>query len=235
MNKRIIEVESYQEAKDLKQYLELNFIPCSIGQHTPNAIIDADEKTIYYVSFPSEYSDKYEKAKQKNVPSKVFRIEEVFSTHKSFIAKYFLILYSLIVSLFCLKFYYSSNHGNFEKNFKTEWSLDNKTFNVIRKKTNKLFSSYKDRNFDRNWEKVYQFHKGIKISEAIDSNENGIYEEFLEFDLNGNNISRHIDFDQDGLTDTVKMFLENNIRLTLIDQDKNGHLELFKKKDMSNR
>ena len=96
------------------------------------------EKNNYFLSFPNENLNDYNKIIKDQNPSKLLRIEEVKKERKSNFIKYLLIPYSILISLLCIKYYYSSNFGNSEKNFKYEWSTDNRTLEVVNKNTKKI-------------------------------------------------------------------------------------------------
>jgi len=228
MYQRIIELANKQESIDLKELLELNYIPCNIGQYTPSSKAEADEKTIYFVTFPNEYQVTFKNLSKNEHSTKLFKIQEIKRGVKPLVLKYFLIPLIILLSLLCLKFYYASHLGNGEKHFEYKWSLDNKKLDVINKNTKKIKGAYKDRNYDNNWEKIYEYHNGKKVVEANDLNENGIIDEYIYFDLNGNLVGINTDYDQDGLIDTMKLVLENKEQLVFIDKNKNGAFELSK-------
>lgn len=234
MYQRIIELTTAQESIELKEYLELNFIPCSIGQYTPSSDSNEEVKTIFFLSFLDQYFAEYQKIAKTEYPTKLLKIKETKKAPKSLFRNLFLILYSILATLLCVKFYYTSESINFEKHFKYTWRTDNKTLDVRYKTTKKIIATYEDKNYDRNWEKIYEYQNGRKLLEASDLNENGIFEEFIYFDSNGNIAGVHKDSDQDGLLDTMKLFLENKEEIIFVDENKNGLFKAITKASHNN-
>ncbi len=222
---RIIEFKSAEEAIRLKEYLELNYIPCQIGQYENSSKSETPSPIIHLISFPNEYYEEYHKLKTENKQIKLFKIEEVKKRSKPFFKKYILIPYAVIISLLCCKFYYSSKAGFSPKNFEYSWALDNKTLNATNKTTQKLSAVYKDENYDDNWEKIYEYAYNRKVAEARDLDENGIFEEYRTLDLDGKLASLNIDSNQDGMIDTIKFILEDDSELILADSNRNGRYE----------
>ena len=233
MHYRILELNSHQEAAELKEQLKLNYIPCTIGQYTQNSKTGETEKNNYFLSFPNENLNDYNKIIKDQNPTKLLRIEEVKKERKSNFIKYLLIPYSILISLLCIKYYYSSNLGNSEKNFKYEWSTDNRTLEVVNKNTKKISALYHDHNYDNNWERAIEFSNGRRTSEAFDSNENGVLEKFMFYNTQGQVVRIETDWNQDGLIDTMNIILENEEKLILVDKNKNGTFEILNPKKSS--
>lgn len=137
-----------------------------------------------------------------------------------------LVLYSLIMTILFVKYFYIERSNSTDKNFEYEWSLDNSKLTISHKKTGDLSAIYYDTNYDLNYEKVVAYHKGTKTSASFDKDEDGQIEHEVVYDKTGRIIGVNTDYDGDGFFDYGLMLLENGDSLEFMDQNKNGVFQL---------
>jgi hypothetical protein len=139
------------------------------------------------------------------------------------------IVYAIVISLVCFKYWYINYRSGVDKNNTIEWSYDGQDFIMKNKKTGIISHRSTDANFDLNFEEVRSYSRnGVKVVEWRDKDEDGFYEEVLLFNLNEEPIGSEFDTDNDGVTDRMMIILDNKDTLKLLDTNKNGFLEIIK-------
>lgn len=141
-----------------------------------------------------------------------------------------LIIYSILVTLICFKYWHLSYIASSDRNFDIKWNSDNTILNYIDKKTKKPVASYVDENYDLNYELQYGYYQGKgPISISYDEDENGYYEKVEHYSVDGRTAGWYLDADQDGLFEYSVTILENGDTLTAVDPDQNGIMEIEEK------
>lgn len=140
--------------------------------------------------------------------------------------KALLIIYSILVSVFCFKYWLTSRHVDI--NFDYRWNAQATILEAKKKSTGQLVFKYFDENLDGNFEKVYGYHfeSSFPILKMFDSNEDGTYEKIIEYDLEAEYIAKSIDLNSDGFFEYLEFVLENGDTIKILDVNSNGKLEL---------
>lgn len=229
MYQRIIGIKNEIEFLKVKQLLEANEIPVMSNQIQDSAFPVLDNKrNAYQLIIPEEFSSKYFRIIESDYPNKIIEIEQKDKNPRTKLWFFLMIGYGLIMSFLFLKYFDINRKNSSDKNFNYQWSLDNTELSLVNKESKKVSAIYMDKNFDLNYEKTLGYFKGKIVSESIDKDENGIYEEIQFFDLKGNSAGKSLDTDQDGIYETSIMVLENEEEIVFEDKNANGLYEIKK-------
>lgn len=137
--------------------------------------------------------------------------------------------YAIVISIVCLKYWYTNHRSSEDKNHTYEWSYDTQDFISIRKDNGVIVSRSRDANYDMNFESAMSYSReGAPLAQWRDVNEDGFYDEIFFYNLKGEQIGIQYDRDNDGISEEVVMILEDKDTLRLVDMDENGVLEIKK-------
>lgn len=146
---------------------------------------------------------------------------------KKDIFKYSLIGYSILVTLFMIKFWYQNSRNSGDKNYIYEWNYDGTVFSMKDRKNGKDVYRYIDRNYNLNFEEVVSFSKdGNFITNSFDENEDGIFELSIVRTSDFNAIAEYSDQNNIGFHSRIVLILENQDTLVLKDENENGLYEI---------
>ena len=227
MYQRIIEIENEIEFIKVKQLLESNEIPVITNQIQDSAFPVLDNKqNLFQLVIPDNFSNKYFRLIESDYPNKIIKVEENGKTPKTKLWLYLMVGYGLIMSFLFLKYFDINRKNSSDKNFTYNWNFDNTELSLVNKETQMVHAKYIDKNFDLNYEKTIGYCRGRVVSESLDKDENGTYEEVRFFDLEGNSSGISIDKNQDGLFETTTMILKNQEKLEFVDKNGNGLFEI---------
>lgn len=140
-----------------------------------------------------------------------------------------LITYAVLATIFLFKYWYIQHGSSEDRNFTYRWSLDNTYLFVDSKKSGQGLHTYVDEDYNFNFEELNSyFPDGTPMARAYDRNENGFFEHTLIFNLSGQLTATHIDLNDDGIVDDMKIILDSGDTLHLIDRNGNGFFETMK-------
>lgn len=222
---RIIKIEKEIEFFKVKQVLESNDIPVT-SEKTENSAFPVLDKSAYHLVIPEEFSREYFRLIENDYPNYIYTVERTEKRPKAKRWLFLMIGYGVIMSMLFLKYYDINRKNSFDKNFIYQWNSINTELRLVNKRSQNLSAVFIDKNSDLNYEKTLSYSHGKVVSEAIDKDENGVYEEQLFFDLEGNYSGKSVDRNQDGLFEIMTMLLENEEEIVFVDTNKNGLFEI---------
>jgi hypothetical protein len=143
---------------------------------------------------------------------------------------YYLLLYSVILTAFCVKQYLELNRNSKDKCFKYSWNFLNTEMEITDKKSKELRAIHFDNNYNYNFELIDTYTKGKLTSKSYDSDEDGNFEEIEYFNLNSKLCGYDLDTDKDGIFEFSTILLENNDTLYFYDLNNNCQIDSIKLK-----
>lgn len=224
---RIIKIEKEIEFFKVKQVLESNDIPVT-SEKNENSAFPVLDKSAYHLIIPDESSREYFRLIENDYPNYVFTVEQTGKRSKAKRWLFLMIGYGVIMSMLFLKYYDINRKNSFDKNFIYQWNFTNTELRLVNKKSQSVNTVFIDKNSDLNYEKTLSYSHGKIVAESIDKDENGVYEEMLFFDLEGNQSGKSVDRNQDGLFEILTMLLENKEEIVFVDTNNNGLYEIQK-------
>lgn len=137
-----------------------------------------------------------------------------------------LVIYALLASILCYKYWHFYQLSSFSKNFESNWSADNSVLCTKVIKTQEISSMFYDKNLDANWEMTETYNQNRLQNKVIDQNEDGFWDKSYQYDDKNNIIEQIEDRDKDTFWDNMFMVLENGDTLHFEDANRNGVWEL---------
>ncbi len=227
MYERIFQIDQL-EWLEVQEILDKHQIPFTLINSKEDSVfpvLNARESIIQF-GIPDKYSSKFYRLINKDYPSVIVVQNESSSKSRSKRYSTLFALYGIIMTLLFFRYYYISERGSIDKNYTYTWSYSNQIMYAVHKGRDHVEDIYYDKNYDNNFEKVESYFNETRISESFDNNEDGFFEEVKLYDLAGRPSGGYFDTNKDGLFDRMKIVLENNEELLLVDSNNNGRYEL---------
>jgi hypothetical protein len=239
MNRIIVRCPTEIDYQRLKAQLDAEQIP-NRGQELDSRIFPVGIEGRYFgeIFIPGAYRDHVDILLQQigsgsfsmfieQIPDEGLPIETQKTNYYKFMA-WVMTGTTLVASILAFKYWKQSQLG-INPNYRYEWSLDNSRCNLIDKKTEAIFTTYLDANWDNNSEKVTTYWPDGSISSVYtDTDENGYFELSEAYAKDGKRSNMVIDLNGDGDFDYSETYLENNEVIQFSDTNGNGMWEIVK-------
>lgn len=227
------EVASELEFNRIIDFLKKSEIPYTFKILKDSSFPVLDKSSIYAEITISEfYKEKIGTLLNQTSEIKISKESITDKNKPRFINRFWIIIligYSLITTLFTIKYWLSHRRDEGDKNFIYEWNTDNTEFLLLHKQTGKIIQRNIDRNYDLNFERSDAYSKnGFLIAQYLDLNEDGFPEEIQFYNQDGIITGGNFDQNFDGVFEFLIMKLENGDTLKLIDENQNGLYEMLR-------
>jgi hypothetical protein len=142
------------------------------------------------------------------------------------------ILYTIIITVVCLRFWYLDYRNSNFKHYTNEWSMDGSRIHQKSKESGITLSTLKDANYDGNFERVFTYYKnGLRCEDFLDLDEDGTIEKVYFYNLNGGLSAVQFDHNDNGIVNELSYFLNDGDTLKLTDANEDGVFELEEDKN----
>jgi hypothetical protein len=227
MDSIIISAENEIELQRILDALDTRAIPCLVKRYADSSFPSITQgKPFAEISIDVKYRTTVNEILS-NLLNRVPEYKAQPGAKSRWSASFiFMMIYSLLISVVALRYWYIHKKSSIDKNFDFQWSYDGSWLHSVNKTTGKDANLYIDENLNYSFEEILTYSdSGLMVTKSIDRNENGRYEQFLNYNHSGDLVIKMDDIDDDGVIDEMHIAVQGKKALRLVDKNKDGIFE----------
>ncbi len=233
MNSFTLRTRDFNEHLKLIQHLTENNIPHSVIIENDSSFSGVVSQTYSQVTINAEYKDILSEfvtdlpVREEVISNGSKSVKIKKSGFKRNIFLGFLLLYGVIISFMCYKYWKISSSGVGMINYTLFWNEEGNILYMTDKENGNRISKSTDLNWDGNFEKIEYFTLGKFASQVfIDKNEDGFAEVVYYYDSKRELIGYAKDYDLDKHLEYQEMTLSNGSTIKLQDLKLEGDFQI---------